>query len=560
MALAFFSGILICLSFPKWNLWFLAWVALIPLFYAIENLSFKKSFFLGWLTGTTAFCGILYWIVPTFQAAGVHIFVGVLSTFLLASYVGLYLGLFAGISQKFSRKFPFPFYLISSCALWVALEYARSHLFTGFPWGLLGYSQWKVPFLIQISEWTAVYGVSAIIIFFNLWMGTTLPKWSRIHFYSFLVYFIFLVVNLILLMDSKKFKSYRNERLSVAVLQGNIDQYKKWDSAFVKEILQTYRHLSEKACRQTTQSPNRLIAQAPSLIVWPETALPGWLLPAGTALLPQEKWLAEWTEETVKKTGTCNLIGAVTRENGKNYNSAFLFDAGGKNRERYDKIHLVPFGEFVPFQSYLGRWIGVLNELGGFYPGKNQKIVEIPIKPPSPPATIPSGRQPSPSRGEEVKVRVINGMTEELSTKLGVSICYEAIFPELIRKQVFAGAEILVNMTNDGWYLDTAAPEQHFSMNVFRAVENRRYLVRAANTGISGVILPDGSLPRVSKLNEKIVISSTVEPSQKKTFYTLYGNLFAWLCCGISLVGILFSLRSSEKKDDSSPACKKVGN
>lgn len=557
--LVFLSGLLICFSFPKWNFWFLAWMALVPMFLSVEKLGFWKSFFLGWFTGWAAFCGILYWIVPTFRAAGVHTIIGILSVALLSAYLGIYFGLFAAISEKFFKSFSKSIYILLCAALWVFLEYLRAHLFTGFPWGLLGYSQWKVLPVIQISEWTGVYGVSFLIVLINAFLVLVLNALVKKSF-SIDVFRIG-AFSVLLFLASILFGYYRLTNdlsrlpagrlplttLSVAVLQGNIDQYKKWSSEYVKEILDTYEKLSGKVIHVDSTfrnfnlipSPLRgegedegenvgkitsphlnplpqgerkvgMMKSAPNLksgsidlIVWPETSVPGWV--------PQEEWLMKWIEKNVKQTGCYNLIGAVTRVENESCNSAFIFDSNGEIIGRYDKIHLVPFGEYVPFQTLMGRWIDVLNQLGGFDSGGNLKILDIP------------------------------------KAKLGVSICYEAIFPGLIRRQVAKGAEILVNITNDGWYLDTAAPEQHFTMNIFRAVENRRYLIRAANTGISGIIKPDGSLQEISKLNQETILSGTVIPNKEKTFYTRFGDLFAWLCFAMSAMGILFRKQGKEK-------------
>lgn len=498
IALSILTGLLTALSFPKWNLWILSWVSLIPMLYAADGLNLKKSFFWGWFSGWISFCGILYWIVPTFRAAGVSTIVGILSVSLLSAYIAVYYGLFTAIFQFLlsqgsngSGTYDLPqkkFRIILtqgaitlSSAVWVSLEYLRTNLFGGFPWGLLGYSQWQNHRLIQISQLTGIYGVSALMVAVNLSLYICFKK-RRIV--SELFFLFPLLIGSLIFMNMKTINHSPQPLLKVAVLQGNIDQYKKWGPEYVQEILSAYGELSGNA---RTKNPD--------LIIWPETSAPGWI--------PEDRGLLQWIQKRVQKTARFNLIGAVTSEGGRNYNSAFLFSPDGKISNRYDKMHLVPFGEQVPFQSILGNWIPVLNQLGGFHSGKNVTILETP------------------------------------KARLGTSICYEAIFPGLIRRQAHDGADILVNMTNDGWYLDTAAPEQHFSMNVFRAIENQRYLIRAANTGISGVIQPDGKILKMTKLNEKTFLTEMVSPDRVQTFYTKFGDIFAWICCGISLATIL---------------------
>jgi apolipoprotein N-acyltransferase len=370
--------------------------------------------------------------------------------------------------------------VVSSAASWITLEYVRSFFLTGFPWALLGYSQWRYPPLCQIAEWTGVYGVSAILFLSNLmlwqWLKNKKMPWSAL-----VPLMILLGVNFGIYVGRLPL-AQENPTLKVAILQGNIDQYKKWNAAFVQEILMSYAGLTKQ------------LNSSVDLVVWPESAVPGWV--------PNEAWLMEWLQQRIVPTQAYHLVGAASYSNGKNYNSAFLFNPNGTLHSRYDKIHLVPLGEFVPFQSLLGRWISVLNALGGFHKGENRRALWMD------------------------------------KTKFGVNICYESIFPHLVRLQTKEGASFLVNVTNDGWYLNTAAPQQHFSMNVFRAIENRRTLIRAANTGISGIILPDGWVAKATALNERTLLEGVIHLKTNLTFYVQYGDVFAWLCCAIALLGI----------------------
>ena len=478
ISLSLISGVLIFLSFPKWNLGFLGWIALVPIFYATQKCTnFKQIFKYCFLTGLTAFAGILYWIIPTFQAAEVSIFIGLLCLISLSSYIALYYAFFGlfyfYIQKKFSKN-----HILISAAFWVALEFLRNYLFTGFSWGLLGYSQWKYPMLIQMAQWTGIYGVSGMLILSNLIL-VEIIKTKKIQKRSTLILFIAIIASFYLYQKPLVVEN----KISIAILQGNIDQYKKWSEEYVQEILNSYADLNKKISAEKNFTH-------PHLVIWPETAVPGWI--------PQDKNLMRWIQTTLHQTQTYHLIGAATQAESKNYNSAFLFDSFGKISGRYDKIHLVPFGEFVPFKNLLEQWIPVLNQLGGFDSGNGLEPLNI-----------------NPS---------------SINIKIGINICYEAIFPERIRLQVKNGADFLVNMTNDGWYLDTAAPEQHFAMNVFRAVENRRSLARAANTGISAIIAPNGQIQNRTKLNEKNLLQAEIIICKNKTFYTQFGDIFAWSC------------------------------
>ncbi|MBI3291483.1 MAG: apolipoprotein N-acyltransferase [Elusimicrobia bacterium] len=266
----------------------------------------------------------------------------------------------------------------------------------------------------------------------------------------------------------------------VAILQGNIDQYKKWDAAYEQEIRTTYSQLALEAA-----------SHHPVLTVWPESAVPGFVR--------FEPALYQWLSHLVVLSGGEHLVGSVDRRKDL-LNVAFVVDRQGHLKESYRKLHLVPFGEVVPFQRWLGRYIPVLNELGAFE----------------------AGHAPYP-----------------LMTHLGpigTTICFEAIFPDLTRRFVRNGAQVLVNITNDGWFLKTAAPEQHLIMNVFRAIENRRTVVRAANTGISAGIDPWGRFLLRTQLLTKQVGLVPVVPQTHLTFYTRFGDLFAQLCSATTIM------------------------
>ncbi|OGR84970.1 MAG: apolipoprotein N-acyltransferase [Elusimicrobia bacterium RIFCSPLOWO2_01_FULL_54_10] len=474
------SGSLYFLAFPKWNFGFLAWVALIPLLIAAYGKSSRQVFALGFFAGWAALCGVLYWITPTFQAAGVSTALGLLSVALLAGYIALYFGAFACFYNFVAGRFP-QFALILASAAWVALEWARNYLFGGFPWGSLAYSQWQYWPLIQISEFTGFYGVSFILCAVNIFLYESAAS-RQIRRHNFGLICTFLALNL-WAFQGEKSHAPSPEALGVKtiVLQGNIDQYQKWNDEYVESILDVYESLLKSV-------------PSTDLIIWPETALPGWI--------PNDPKILAWAQERVRKSGTYHLIGAVTEDGASNYNSAFLFSPDGNIVGRYDKMHLVPFGEFVPAKTLLGRWISVLNDLGGFNGGRPGQILEHP------------------------------------QAKIGAGICYESVFPEIARAQVKSGAEILVNITNDGWYLDTAAPEQHFAMNVFRSVENRRTLVRAANTGISGLIAPSGKVLERTGLGERTFFEARVVKRKDLHLFTRAGDWFPILCAIMALAGL----------------------
>ena len=268
--------------------------------------------------------------------------------------------------------------------------------------------------------------------------------------------------------------------VKVAVIQGNIKQSAKWDKSFKKLSVEKYCRLSDLASRDN-----------PGLIVWPETALPFYF--------PVDQKFSCIVNQCIKKSRAAFLIGspAFKRDKGelKFFNRAYMVNEQAVITGKYDKVHLVPFGEYVPFGKYL-TFLGKLTaQAGDFSAGKKNFI-------------------PLEFEGK----------------KAGILICFEIIFPDLARKFVNNGADILVTITNDAWFGRTSAPFQHFSMCVFRAVENRRSLARAANTGISGFIAPTGNILITSGLYKETFLTEKLSCLKMKTFYTRYGDLFALIC------------------------------
>jgi apolipoprotein N-acyltransferase len=281
---------------------------------------------------------------------------------------------------------------------------------------------------------TGAAGLSCLIVFVNVELSEAVRrrerKWRPLVAPA-------LILPLVWLWGSAQLQSTpaqtNGRKIRVAILQANIDQYQKWDDAYEASIRKIYEDLLRDAA-----------AQKPDLIVWPESAVPGWF--------PTQERYRIWVSSVVRASRTYNLVGAVTSRDGKDYNAAFLIAPDGTIAGEYHKQHLVPFGEYVPFGRFLSRWIPYLGQLGTFAAGDG-------------PVVFTAG-----------------------DVKIAPNICYEAIFADLVRAGVKAGASLIVNVTNDGWFLDTGAPEQHYAANILRAVENRTPVVRAANTGISAVI------------------------------------------------------------------------
>ncbi|OGQ01671.1 MAG: apolipoprotein N-acyltransferase, partial [Deltaproteobacteria bacterium RBG_19FT_COMBO_46_12] len=493
---------LLILSFPHFDLEVLAWFALVPLLYSIEGKGFVDSFKLGFLTGIVSFLGILYWIIVAIHTYGnVPLILSALILLLLILYLGLFIGAFTFLTRLIQIRLRFQTILFAPI-LWAALEYLRSFLLTGFPWANLGYSQYlNLPF-IQMADITGVYGLSFVILLVNATLFLALHQWGKktFPFKEVLITAIVLLVFLIygyMKMEAIDRQMIQNPPLKIRLVQGNIDQSIKWDESFQKETLKIYNRLSL-----------RVSEEKPDLIIWPETATPFFFQDA------QE--YQPFVLDIPKRTNTFLLFGTPSYkiQKGKvsHYNSAYLLSPLGEPVGKYDKIHLVPFGEYVPMKDLL-FFIGSLGEgIGDFKSGK--EIYNF---------SIPQGH-------------------------FGVLICFEIIFPDLCRRFVKKGANFLVTMTNDAWFGKTSAPYQHFSIATFRAVENRVFIARAANTGITGFIDPRGKILKQGEIFTEEAIDGTIRLSHQKTFYTLYGDTFVWACSAFSILLLFYALSQKPKK------------
>ena len=500
--LSLFSGILLILSFPNFDVEVLAWVALVPLFYSMEGKGYRHSFILGFLTGVISFLGILYWIIVAVHTYGnVPLIPSGLILLLLVVYLSLFIGGFACLTRFIQIRSGLQTILFTP-VLWVALEYLRSFLLTGFPWANLGYSQYlNLPF-IQIADITGPYGPSFVILLLNATLFGVLHQRSKRTFP--LKEVIITVVILLgfltygyLKMGAVNRQMIQNPPLKIGLVQGNIDQSVKWDESFQKDTLKIYEKLSFKVAEEK-----------PELIIWPETATPFFFQDA--------REYQPLVLDIPKKTNAFLLFGTPSYkiQKGKvhHYNSAYLVSPSGELAGTYDKIHLVPFGEYVPLQDLL-FFIGSLGEgIGDFKSGK--EIFNF---------SLPQG-------------------------KFGVLICFEIIFPDLSRRFVKRGANFLVTITNDAWFGRTSAPYQHFSMAAFRAVENRVFVARAANTGITGFIDPSGKIVKQGRIFTEEAMNGTIRLSNRKTFYTLYGDVFAWACAAFSLLLLANAFFQKPKK------------
>jgi len=495
--LAVCSGLLLTGAFPKFGYHWMAWFALVPLLTAIRGQNAKLSFQIGFAAGLVHFLTLVYWVAYTMRTYGylpwpVCISVLVLLSAVLALYVAVFSAAVASLNLKPAAG------ILMIPVIWVATEYLRALLFTGFPWELLGHSQYRNLHIIQISDMFGVYGVSALIALVNTIIAFLIPhrigKTPRENiagkkFTVAAVCATFLLFILTWAYGEWRLRTIDRQGKSspavlAAVVQGNVEQSVKWNPDFQAATVDKYLRLSKE-----------IIGHRPDIVVWPETALPFYF--------GHNKPLTERVVRGLQKMKADFLIGspAFSRQAGtvNYYNSAFLTDSNGRVHGKYDKAHLVPFGEYVP----LKRWLPFLGKM----------VAQV---------------------GDFAAGRVGETVTWQ-DHRLGVLICYEAIFPYISRAVVNNGAALLVNITNDAWYGTTAAPHQLFTMTVFRAIENRRALVRAANTGISGFVDPAGRILSNTDLFKEDTAAMEVPLLSGRTLYTRFGDSFAQLALALAV-------------------------
>jgi apolipoprotein N-acyltransferase len=481
-ALAAGSGALLALAFPAPALDVCAWVALVPLLHATAGGGVRRALGLGWLTGFVFALGTLYWTVNPidhYTDAPFALAVGVLV--LLAAAVGCYLAAFSG-GVCLARRASVPL-VLSAPLLWVSVEWLRSVGPLAFPWVALGYSQYQRLDLIQVAEVTGMYGLSALIVAGNAAIHGVLTRGSA----SLATRAIPLLLVAALVAGLTVVGAERRAAVlatpptgeaTVGVVQANVDQGGKWDPAFRMAAIERHAALTAEAK-----------AKGAELVIWPETAVPFYFQTDGE----ERRYLVD----RAAAMDVDLVFGAPGFADGDGrlrlFNRAYLLRRDGTVGGVYDKLRLVPFGEYVPFQTVFFFVDKIVEGVGDFRPGTAATVF-----------TVPSGR-------------------------FGVLICYEGIFPDLSRQLAARGANFLVNITNDAWFGDTAAPHQHLSMVTFRAIENRVPIVRVANTGISAIIDVDGHIRWQTPLFAAATRTDTVAWAPRETFYTRHGDLLVWV-------------------------------
>ena len=492
-------AILLSLTFFPLGLGFLSFVALVPLFKAILHdaiagregrlKALKRGFFMGWLGGAMFFGITFYWI-PLLPSENVTVPLIMFPAYLvMVAYLAVYLGLFGALLRltyvQITRKVVFlaPF-------LWLVVELLRARGALGFPWASLGYSLWQYPSLIQVASVGSVYAVSLVLVVINSLLYDGIAR--KIRFVIAIPSALGILILIVVSGQVALRASPPARELTVGLVQPNMASGMKWDPRFRKHNLDVLLELTEK-----------IASQKPDIIVWPETAAP--------FHLRYEPEYMNLLTRTVDNLGVPLLLGfpdAIPLKDDElvYYNSAGLMLPGLGIVKKYDKIHLVPFGERIPYDDVFPFLKKV--ELG----------------------------QANFGTGEE---RTVFRLNDE---RFSVLVCFESIFPELVRSFKVEGADFIVNITNDEWFGRSAAPYQHAYMAVFRAVETRSSVARCANTGISMLIDPWGRVTLKSGLFTREALVGSIKLVSTQTFFTKHGFLLLWPFVGAAVLESLIAL------------------
>jgi apolipoprotein N-acyltransferase len=505
--LALLSAALQVLIFPLPGLYWLAWVAVAPLLVAILRARLSgvlqvdasvrlapatplQGFVLAYTCGILWYAGTCYWILDTMHRyGGLPVITALLILFAFCMYVGLYHGLFGLLlavvagKQAYQRRA-----LVAVPFLWVAMELARTRI-TGYPWELLGYAQTGNFVLTRIATLTGVYGLSWEILLVNsVFAAAFLVARERRK------WLLLAACGAVVILQAGQWVAPAPAAAdhTALLVQQNIPIQADWTRDYFEGTLRDLTSLSVKSATDA-QSANR-----PDLIVWPESPSPFYTSdplfqnPVSAMARQAQTWVV---------SGSIGTVPALHSggQGSKVFNSAALVSPQGEWTARYDKIHLVPFGEYLPFPRIFSFAGGLTNAVGEFARGASR-------------SPLNAG-----------------------ATRVGVFICYESVFPDEVRQFAAQGAQVFVNISNDGWYGDSGAWKQHLQQTQMRAIENNRWLLSATNTGLTAALDPAGRVVAQVPRKNRTVLVAPYALLSSTTFYTRHGDWFAYLCAIISV-------------------------
>jgi apolipoprotein N-acyltransferase len=489
IALAILSGVLFALSFPNAAIGWLIFIALIPLFIALAQARSRwQSFFLGWLSQFVAWLMMIPWIVRVMSHyGGLPIVTGVLLFVALCMVLGLYGGFFALLFHRIAPADRFHRWLLVPLA-WAAVEYVRTYVLTGNPWNLIAATIVDYTPLVQFDRVAGPYALGVLILLPAVtiaWIVVARPRGMRVVAAVLPVTILCFIWWSTGIVASKVIPRPRvGPTYTAALIQPNISQEMRWNSTNLMEIFQRMMAMTETAVRSGA-----------SIVIWPESTVP---LSYATT-----DFYREAMESLSRQSAIDIILGSVAEDPERPdrlWNAAFLV-SGGRTIGHYDKMHLVPFGEYVPLRKMLFFAHKLVHAVGNFEFGtKDTPLIGL--------------------------------------LRYGPAICYEIVFPQIPRTQVMHGADVLVTITNDAWYDGTSAPRQHLNQARLRAIESDRYLLRAGTTGISAFVDPTGRIIEELAMNRQGIIYAKFQPRHSTTLYVRFGDWFGWMACFVVLIAL----------------------
>jgi len=496
--------VLLALSFPKFGHPAAAWIALAPLLVAVARPAARRpatagvrpghAFRLGLATGVAYFGGALYWLVDTMVTYGglsAPVAFGVAG--LLVAYLALFPAGFAWAMRTLLAALGRPALLLSP-AVWVATEMGRTYVWDGFPWALVGTSQAPVLPIAQSASVVGVYGVSFLVVGGSVAAAYAVVGRGRAR--AAVPAAILVLVAAVGLWGRARLAdgslTRAGDPVTVGVVQGNFSQDVKWDPSMERTIVDRYLRLTAEAA-----------ARGATFVLWPESAVPFYFR--------DNPAKAEPIRAEARRLGVTLLIGGDEIETAgpaeagppvRLYNAAFVVRPDGEIGATYRKVHLVPFGEYVPLKSLLFFAAPLVQAVSDFSPGEAAVVFDV------------EGHRSS------------------------TAICYEVIYPSLMRAFVLGGSELLTTITNDAWFGRSSAAYQHFEQASLRAIEEGRYLVRAANTGVSGVVDPYGRVLDRTTLFQTAVFTREVRFLGGRTVYSRLGDVAGYLSLALTVAAL----------------------
>ncbi len=509
------SGFFLVACFPKLNSHPLVWIAILPLVLVLACESSPwRAFGWAYVSGVVFFAGNCYWFVEVIrQYGGLSLSLAMAGMVLFVAVFSVFFGVFGLVVGSVARKSPTRALLLSPF-LWVAMEIARTYCITGFPWNLLGYAVQPAG-LRQIASVSGVYGLSFLATATSaLGAGAVLKpaaRWPRLLVIGWVA--LLVIGNWALAPPVPTTSANRAVLVqpNVPLDEGQAMAWAPWlNPEKLNDLVnRSLAALSSEEGRGNIafdeRGPEHIVA--PPLIIWAENPAPFYFT--------RDQVFRNAVDRMARQGRAFVVVNTVVpfgSGHSEITNSAVVVDPEGREILQYDKMHLVPFGEYVPDWAFPGIIGKITSEVGNFVPGTAYRV-----------ASTPEGT-------------------------IGIFICYEDIFPQLVRRITLAGAGVLVNISNDAWYGDSSAAFQHLEMARLRAIENRRYLLRATNDGITALIDPFGRVEKRVARHQMEILPVTFSYRRGRTFYTEHGDVFAWLCAALAAVMILLAAISPRRE------------